>query len=96
MVSLSERAARVRLPQASIAKMAGLNKDTVGAVLVRGAYNIRSERLIRGVIEAEERALLEHLKALHPEPAASAPRADVAPHPAPLPADGGRAFLVAE
>lgn len=63
---LRQRAEYINLRQVSLARIAGIDKHTVGRVLA-GDRNVlkSSQDAVRLALEAEERRVLAHLMALH-------------------------------
>lgn len=65
---LEARRARIRYPVSALAGAAGKDKHTVHRMLTRRNDPVMGTfRAVSDAIVAEERALLAHLKALHPE-----------------------------
>lgn len=66
MPDLSARVKRIRLPHAAIAARAGVDKNTVTAVLHGRPHHSTSADAVRAAVENEERALHAYLNGLYP------------------------------
>jgi predicted transcriptional regulator len=95
LMQLRDRIRRIRLPEKELARLAGIHKDTLAKTLSArcDTKNSTLDKIERALV-AEERRVLAHLIALHPDLSSPVSGAVTlsSPAPAPLARNGHGAF----